>query len=67
MLEKKEIINADSNLQFDSNFGLLQFVYLPSGTEENSKVIANFSGGSGGSGEANGDKEENKSKKLYEH
>lgn len=52
MLEKKEIINADSNIHFDANFGLLQFVYLPSGTDESSKVIANFSGGSGGSGEA---------------
>ena len=50
MLEKQNIMSADSELQFDSNFGLLQYVYLPSAQESN--PIAAFAGGSGGSGEA---------------
>lgn len=54
-LEKQNLVNADSNLQFDSNFGLLQYVYLPSNSDHFSGTIANFGGsGSGGSGDTGG-------------
>jgi len=52
MLEKQNIMSGDSDLQFDSNFGLLQFVYLP--TAHESSPITAFAG-SGGSGEADGE------------
>lgn len=29
MLEKRDLLNAEGNFEFDSNFGLLQLVYLP--------------------------------------
>lgn len=28
-IEKRDLINADGDYEFDSNFGLLQLVYLP--------------------------------------
>ena len=60
-LEKKNLMNADSNLQFDSNFGLLQFVYLPQSVGE-TPAIASF-GGSGTSGAADGDLEDSSAAK----
>lgn len=47
-LEKQNMRNADSSdLQYDNNFGLLNFVYLPGGNEN----TGGAHGSMGGSGE----------------
>ena len=53
-LEKQNMRNADSSdLQYDNNFGLLNFVYLP-GSTENTAAPGGSMGGSGEPDDENG-------------
>ena len=50
-LEKQNVLNADSSdSQYDNNFGLLNFVYLPGGNDNENTVGGG--GDSGGSGDS---------------
>ena len=53
-LERQNMRNADSSdLQYDNNFGLLNFVYLP-GAGDNLNVAGGSMGGSGEQDDENG-------------